>query len=344
MSARRPERRLNLLTGEWVLLSPQRLARPWQGAVAESDTEPGLHYDPNCYLCPGNARVGGVKNPAYDGVYVFDNDFPALTPPGEGQAAAPGSDPLFVTEPESGLCRVVCYAPDHSQTMAHLPVPVLRAVVDTWATQSAELNARPDIGAVTIFENRGEMMGSSNPHPHGQIWATAGLPNELAKEDARQRAWLQAYGEPLLAAYLRRELELGERIVLQNDGFVGLVPYWATWPYETMVLPRRAVSGLDGLNDSERNDLADLLGRLTSAYDELFATACPYSMGFHQGPSKAADNSHFIMHAHFYPPLLRSAAIRKFMVGFEMLAMPQRDLAPEDAAARLRSAVEACGA
>jgi UDPglucose--hexose-1-phosphate uridylyltransferase len=340
MSARRPERRLNLLTGEWVLLSPQRLARPWQGAVADTDTGPGAHYDPDCYLCAGNARVGGVKNPAYDGVYVFDNDFPALTPPDVGEGAASKPDPLFVSEPESGLCRVVCYSPDHSQTMAHLP----RAVVDTWAAQSAELNARPDIGAVTIFENRGEMMGSSNPHPHGQIWATAGLPNELAKEDARQRAWAQAHGEPLLATYLKRELELGERVVLQNDGFVGLVPYWATWPYEIMVLPRRAVSGLDQLGDSERNDLADLLGRLTSAYDELFATACPYSMGFHQGPSKAADNSHFIMHAHFYPPLLRSAAIRKFMVGFEMLAMPQRDLAPEDAAARLRSAVEAGGA
>ena len=338
MSDKRSERRLNLLTGDWVLVSPQRLARPWRGAVGEASGGPGPHHDPDCYLCPGNVRAGGVKNPAYDGVYVFDNDFPALLPPGDG--APPAADPLLVSEPESGVCRVVCYSPDHSQTMAQMPAAAIRAVVDVWASQSAELDARPDIGAVTIFENRGEMMGASNPHPHGQIWATSSIPNELAREDSRQRAWFEAHGEPLLAAYLRRELAAGERIVVENESFVGLVPYWASWPFETIVLPRRAVSGLGGLSEGERDALAGLLGRLTGAYDALFAAACPYSMGFHQRPSKAADDAHFIMHAHFYPPLLRSAAIRKFMVGFEMLAMPQRDLTPEDAAARLRSVVK----
>jgi UDPglucose--hexose-1-phosphate uridylyltransferase len=338
MSDMRPERRQNLLTGDWVLVSPQRLVRPWQGAIGEAVAGPGPHHDPDCYLCPGNVRAGGVKNPGYDGVFVFDNDFPALLPASDD--AARSADPLLVSEPESGVCRVVCYSPDHSQTMAHMPPAAIRAVVDVWAAQSAELGARPNVGAVTIFENRGEMMGASNPHPHGQIWATSSIPNELAREDARQRDWSAAHGEPLLAAYLRRELEAGERVVAQNAGFVGLVPYWATWPFETIVLPRRPVSGLDRLSDGERDALADMLGRLTGAYDALFATACPYSMGFHQRPAKAADDAHFIMHAHFYPPLLRSAAIRKFMVGFEMLAMPQRDLTAEDAAARLRSAVE----
>jgi UDPglucose--hexose-1-phosphate uridylyltransferase len=338
MSDKGSERRLNLLTGDWVLVSPQRLVRPWQGAVVGAAGAPGPHHDPDCYLCPGNVRAGGVKNPAYDGVYVFDNDFPALLPPGDGPPAV--ADPLLVSQPESGVCRVVCYSPDHSQTMAQMPVATIRAVVEVWASQSAELDARPDIGAVTVFENRGEMMGASNPHPHGQIWATSSIPNELAREDERQRAWFEAHGEPLLAAYLRRELAAGKRVVVENESFVGLVPYWATWPFETIVLPRRAVSGLDRVSDGERDALAELLGRLTGAYDALFATACPYSMGFHQRPSKAGDDAHFVMHAHFYPPLLRSAAIRKFMVGFEMLAMPQRDLTPEDAAVRLRSVVK----
>lgn len=337
-TGQRPERRLNLLTGDWVLVSPQRLVRPWRGAVGAASGGPGLGYDPDCYLCPGNARVGGAKNPVYTGAYVFDNDFPALLPPAEG--APPALDPLLVSEPQSGACRVVCYTPDHSQTMAHMPAAAIRAVVDVWASQSAELAARPDIGAVTVFENRGEMMGASNPHPHGQIWATSSVPNELAREDDRQRAWFDAHGEPLLAAYLRRELAAGERIVVANAGFVALVPYWATWPFETIVLPRRAVSGLDRLSDGERDDLADLLGRLTGVYDGLFAAPFPYSMGFHQCPSKAADDAHFILHAHFYPPLLRSASIRKFMVGFEMLAMPQRDLTAEDAAARLRAVLD----
>jgi UDPglucose--hexose-1-phosphate uridylyltransferase len=328
------ERRLNLLTGDWVLVSPQRLVRPWQGVVAEAAPPAGLAYDPGCYLCPGNARAGGARNPGYEGVYVFDNDYPALMPPGLGPA--PPVDPVLVAEPESGVCRVVCYSPDHGLTMARMSLGQIRAVVDVWAEQTAELSARPDVAAVTVFENRGE--GASNPHPHGQIWATSHVPNELAREDERQRAWLP--GEPLLSAYLRRELDAGERVVAQNAGFVAVVPWWAVWPFETLVLPRRPVGWLPDLGDAERDQLAALLSALIRAYDGLFATPCPYSMGFHQRPAKAAaGDAHFTLHAHFYPPLLRSATIRKFMVGFEMLAMPQRDLTPEAAAARLREAL-----
>jgi UDPglucose--hexose-1-phosphate uridylyltransferase len=222
--------------------------------------------------------------------------------------------------------------------MARMSRAAIRGVIDVWAAQSAELDAQPDIAAVTIFENRGAMMGASNPHPHGQIWATSSIPNELAREDDRQRAWFEAQGEPMLVAYLRRELEAGERVVFANDGFVALVPFWAAWPFEILVLPRRSVGRVHALTRPERDALADLLSRLTGAYDALFEIDFPYSMGLHQRPSKMADDAHFTLHLHFYPPLLRSATIRKFMVGFEMLAMPQRDLTPEDAAARLRAA------
>jgi UDPglucose--hexose-1-phosphate uridylyltransferase len=330
------ERRLNLLTGDWVLVSPQRSARPWQGAVSNGAPAVAAAYDPSCYLCPGNARAEGARNPSYAGVFVFDNDFPALS--GEGGTAS--ADPLLTAEPETGVCRVVCYSPDHSLTMARMPPAAIRDVVDVWAAETEALDARPDIAAVTVFENRGAMMGASNPHPHGQIWATSSLPNELAREDARQRAWFAEHGEPLLAAYLRRELDAGERVVAETDAFVALVPYWAVWPFETLILPRRPVSRLPDITAPERDGLAALLARLTRGYDALFATACPYSMGFHQRPSKLTDDAHFTLHGHVYPPLLRSAAIRKFMVGFEMLAMPQRDLTPEEAAARLKAAVE----
>jgi UDPglucose--hexose-1-phosphate uridylyltransferase len=332
------ERRLNLLTGDWVLVSPQRLARPWRGEETPPALEPPPRYDPDCPLCPGNPRAGGATNPDYDGVFVFENDFPALT-----AAAAPETrphDPLLVSESESGVCRVVCYSPDHGQGLAQMPRAAIRAVVDVWAAQSAELAAHPEIAAVTVFENRGPMMGASNPHPHGQIWATSSVPNELAREDARQRAWLETEGERLLAAYLRRELAANDRIVLENEGFVVLTPHWAAWPFETLILPRRQVASLPQLAEQDRAALADALGRLMAAYDALFDTPFPYSMGFHQAPARAADARHFTLHGHVYPPLLRSASIRKFMVGFELLAMPQRDLTPEDAAARLRAALQ----
>jgi UDPglucose--hexose-1-phosphate uridylyltransferase len=331
------ERRLNLLTGEWILISPQRLARPWQGAVGGVGKVPALHHAPDCYLCPGSVRAGGAHNPDYAGVHVFDNDFPALLPPLEGQAVP--SDPLLVSAPESGACRVICYSPDHSRTMSQLPHEGIRAIVDVWAAQTQELEKRADIRAVTIFENKGTMMGASNPHPHGQIWATQSVPHLLGNEDEHQRRWLAAHGEPLLIAYLNRELDAKSRIVVQNDAFVALVPFWAAWPFETLVLPRRAAASLDQFDDATRDALADILLRLTAAYDALFDTPFPYSMGIHQRPRGTEDAGHFVCHIHFYPPLLRSASIRKFMVGFEMFAMPQRDLTPEEAAERLTALI-----
>jgi UDPglucose--hexose-1-phosphate uridylyltransferase len=332
-----PERRLNLLTGDWVLVSPHRLSRPWQGAVADQPAHAAAKHDPNCHLCPTNRRIGGAANPDYSGVWVFENDFPALL--AAGSPSGVGSDPILVSEPESGICRVICYSPEHDQAMARMPITAIRRLVDVWAAQTTELSARPDIGAITLFENRGEMMGASSPHPHGQIWATASVPNELQREDERQRLWLGKHGKPLLDAYLERELSDPVRIVFSNLNFVVLVPYWAAWPFETLVLPRRCVGALDELSDAERNDFAEALGHLSRCYDALFATPFPYTMGIHQRPPKLADDRHFTLHAHYFPPLLRSASIRKFMVGFEMLAMPQRDLTPEAAADRLRSAL-----
>lgn len=332
---KRAERRQNLLTGDWILVSPERLARPWQGATGTSAPTSSLHYDPSCYLCPGNVRAGGVRNPHYASVFIFDNDFPALVPSTEPTTRS--HDPLLVSETEAGICRVLCYSPDHAKSMSLMSVPEIRAVIDAWAVQFAELDARDDVGAVTIFENHGQMMGASNPHPHGQIWATRNVPSAFAKEDTRQREYLAAYGEPLLIAYVRRELDQEVRVVYANDDFVVLVPYWAEWPFETMVLPRRAYCCLGELGGRERDALADVLHRLTKGYDGLFGVPFPYSMGFHQRPSNEKAAPHFVLHAHFYPPLLRSAGIRKFMVGFEMLAMPQRDLTPEDAAERLRA-------
>ena len=338
MSGAAAERRLNLLTGDWVLVSPHRMSRPWRGAVSPPPPPARLSHDPECYLCAGNARVGGVRNPDYSGVHVFANDFPALLEndqPGARDARAP--DDLLLREGETGVCRVICYSPDHGLTLSRMTPARIEPVIETWAEQFTVLGARPDIAAVTIFENRGEMMGASNPHPHGQIWATSSVPNELAREDARQRDWFAANGEPLLIAYLRRELRAEERVVFANDAFVVLVPFWAAWPFETLILPRAPVSGLNQLGAAERRGLAEALARLTAGYDALFAAPFPYTMGFHQPPTDGRPSEHFTLHAHFYPPLLRSASIRKFMVGFEMLGMPQRDLTPEAAAERLRA-------
>lgn len=334
MSNTTSERRQNLLTRDWVLVSPQRATRPWQGATEPPARQPAASHDPDCYLCPGNARAGGAHNPAYADVYVFDNDFPALVSEAGGPSA---SDDVLRREAEHGACRVICYGPDHSRTMAVMTISEIRAVIDAWAREYAALSARPDIAAVTIFENRGAMMGASNPHPHGQIWATSHIPNELARESDGQRAWLAAHDVPLLSDYLRRELEANERIVVANETFVALVPWWAAWPFELLILPRRPVPALPALDDAKRDGLADILSRVTRAYDRLFQAPFPYTMGFHQEPPNATPGGGFTLHAHFYPPLLRSATVRKFMVGFEMLAMPQRDITPESAAERLRA-------
>jgi len=333
-----PHRRYNPLTSEWVIVSPHRLSRPWQGQVETPPQESRPTYDPACYLCPGNERAGGARNPAYTGTYVFDNDFPALlpdTPPGEVDVQG-----VLVAGAERGICRVVCFSPRHDLTLPELEPAALRQVVDTWAEQTEELGARPFINHVQIFENKGAMMGCSNPHPHGQIWATQHLPNEPAKEQAAQLAYRAAHGDCLLCDYLALELAQGERIVCANKHFVALVPFWATWPFETMILSRRHVSSLPDLGDAKRDALADLIKRLTTRYDNLFQTSFPYSAGFHQRPTDGDPHPEWHLHAHFYPPLLRSATVRKFMVGFEMLGTPQRDLTAETSAACLRALSE----
>ncbi len=327
----RPHRRFNPLTGGWVQVSPQRMGRPWQGEVSEPDPQPPA-YDPGCYLCPGNARVGGEANPDYAGVYVFDNDFPALMPEDAGGAAS--DDPLLRAEPSGGLCRVICFSPDHGKSLPLLTPAQLRAVIDTWADQSAELGAR--FANVQVFENKGAMMGCSNPHPHGQVWASAHWPQETAAEDARQRAYVAEHGRPLLIDLADREAA-GERVVEANDDWLAIVPFWAAWPFETLLLPRFAVQRLPQLAPSQRDSLAAILKALTTRYDNLFKTSFPYSMGWHQAPFSQGAIDHWQLHAHFYPPLLRSASVRKFMVGYEMLGEPQRDLTPERAAEMLRS-------
>ncbi|MCL9999570.1 MAG: UDP-glucose--hexose-1-phosphate uridylyltransferase [Erythrobacter sp.] len=327
----RPQRRYNPLTGGWVQVSPQRMGRPWQGELSEPDPPPPP-YDPACYLCPGNARVGGEANPAYEGVYVFDNDFPALA---EDQPAEVDHDPLFRAEASAGVCRVICFSPDHGKSLPLQTPQQLRSVIDTWADQTAELGAR--FANVQVFENKGAMMGCSNPHPHGQVWATAHLPQEVASEDERQREYFAEHGRPMLLDAASREATTSERVVESNDDWLAVVPFWAAWPFETLLLPRFAVQRMPQLTDGQRDSLAAILKALATRYDNLFRTSFPYSMGWHQAPFGMPDAGHWQLHAHFYPPLLRSASVRKFMVGYEMLGEPQRDLTPERAAEMLRS-------
>lgn len=331
-------RRFNPLNGEWVLVSPHRNRRPWLGQTEAMAPSALPAHDPNCHLCPGNERASGVHNPRYTGTFVFDNDFAALrtdVPLGRFEHG-----PLIQAQAETGLCRVICFSPRHDLGLAQLPATQVRGVVDTWAQQGCELGARPDIGAVQIFENRGAMMGASNPHPHGQIWASASVPPILALEAGTQLAWLQQHGECLLCSYLKQELADGERLVLKNAHFAVLVPFWATWPFETLVMPRRHATTLDALGGAERDALAEVLQGLVASYDRQFDCAFPYSFGWHQAPCRSTETQSFHLHGHFYPPLLRSATVRKFMVGYEMLAGPQRDITPETAAERLRAKIE----
>jgi UDPglucose--hexose-1-phosphate uridylyltransferase len=333
-----PHERFNPLTQRWVLVSPQRMQRPWQGQVDATPRETGVSYDPSCYLCPGNARVGGAKNPTYASTFVFDNDFAAL------QSGVPSGEcneqELLRARSESGRCRVVCFSPRHDLTLARMSVPEIEAVIDTWCEEFCELGHDPKIRAVQIFENRGAMMGCSNPHPHGQIWANENVPDELAQEAASQEAYFQKQQSSLLQDYLQLELQKSERLVCANESFAVVVPYWAIWPYECLLISRRLVPSIVELNPEERRDLADILRRLTIRYDNLFKTSFPYTMGFHQCPTDGGARPGFHFHGHFYPPLLRSATVRKFMVGYELLAMPQRDITPESAAAQLRALPE----
>lgn len=298
-------------------------------------------HDPACYLCPGNERAGGAVNPEYTDTFVFTNDFASLLPDlPDGDCAQNDADDLLVAEPETGICRVICYSPRHDLTLARLGVGQARKVVDLWCEEFRALGSRETIGHVQIFENRGSVMGCSNPHPHGQIWATRNVPMFPAAEDARQAAYMEERDTCLLCRYLETERARGERIIFENASFVVLVPFWATWPFETMILPRVHMGSILEMSPAQRDDLADAMVRLNIRYDNLFQTSFPYSMGIHQIPTDGGDHPHWHFHLHYYPPLLRSRSVKKFMVGFEMMAMPQRDLTAEGAAARLREQVE----
>lgn len=341
-----PHRRYNPLSDEWLLVSPQRTRRPWQGQMEASPLVQLPAYDPHCYLCPGNMRAGSMQNPPYQQTFVFPNDFAALLPaPGVAEFADGANDAgrpaLLQARSARGSCRVICYSPRHDLSLASLELPALSAVVETWVHQTQELAADPTVRYVQIFENRGTMMGASNPHPHGQIWAGDDLPVLPAREQASQSRHFARYGRTLLSDYLETELERDERIVCADAHFVALVPFWAVWPFETLLISRRPVPDLPALLPAERRALAAILSRLTAAYDRLFQVAFPYSMGFHQKPCDEQMHPEWHLHAHFYPPLLRSASVRKFMVGYEMLAEAQRDITAEQAAARLRTLVAA---
>jgi UDPglucose--hexose-1-phosphate uridylyltransferase len=331
-----PHRRWNPLRRSWVMVSPHRTQRPWQGEVSKTAAPASLTYDPECYLCPGNKRAGGEVNPPYDGVFSFVNDYAAVLPNPPARVDATDS-PLLAAEPVQGICKVLCFHPDHSLTLAKMQRPDIRRVVDAWASETEEIAAIDWIHNIQIFENRGAMMGASNPHPHCQIWATSHIPDEPALETEAQQAYVAEKGSCLLCDYLAAERASGDRVIAENDHFTAIVPWWAVWPFETMILSRRHLGMLPQLTGDERDSLADILKRLTTRYDNLFDVSFPYTMGFHQSPVDGNAHPEWHFHAHFYPPLLRSATVRKFMVGFEMLGMPQRDITPEDAAARLRA-------
>ncbi len=336
MNFDRPHRRLNLLTGQWVLVSPHRARRPWQGQVEKAPVEQLPPYDPTCYLCPGNQRNTGNHNPPYTGTFVFDNDFAALLPPEAGEAGEPQRGGLFVAEPDNGICRVICFSPRHDLSLPELSQEEVEAVVRTWTEQTLDLGKRDFINYVQVFENKGAMMGASNPHPHSQVWSTQAIPNEPAVELERQAAYLNEHGSCLLCDYLAAERASGERVVAGNDHFTAVTPFWAVWPFEVMLISHRHVGALADLTPGEVTGLADVIRQVTIRYDNLFEVSFPYSMGFHQTPTDGRAYPAHHLHAHYYPPLLRSATVRKFMVGFELLGMPQRDLTPETAAARLR--------
>ncbi len=330
-----PHRRFNPLNREWVMVSPHRAKRPWQGQVEKHAVHQLPAYDPTCYLCPGNERAGGVHNPVYTGPFVFDNDFAALLPE-SGEMNAPGDHPLMLAESETGICRVVCFSPRHDLTLPELPQADVEAVIQTWMKESADLAVRTDIAYVQVFENKGAMMGCSNPHPHSQIWSQSRLPNEPAKELRTQQEYYNEHGTQLLVDYVREEEKQQKRVIAGNEHFLAVVPFWAVWPFEVLLSARRPLARLQDLSAVEISALADMMHQITVRYDNLFETSFPYSMGFHQAPADGEPHPEWVLHAHFYPPLLRSATIRKFMVGYELMAMPQRDITPETAAERLR--------
>jgi len=331
-----PHRRYNLLTGEWVLVSPVRTERPWSGQEESSISSPAAPYDADCYLCPGNARAGGKKNPLYEGTYTFTNDFAALIPLSD-ENVHETADNLLRSEPEHGICRVICYTPRHDLTIARMQRPAVSAIVDTWIHEYEQLGSLEQVNHVQIFENRGLMMGCSNPHPHGQIWANSSIPTIPGRESREQKNYYEKNKVCLLCDYLERELTDQERILFTNDSFVALVPFWAFWPFETMIIPRFHAADISSMSEAQKSDLAELMISLGIAYDNLFHTSFPYSMGFHQQPTDGGEYPEWHWHIHYLPPLLRSQSIKKHMVGYELLAMPQRDITPESAVSLLRA-------
>ncbi len=328
-----PHRRYNPLIDEWILVSPHRTKRPWQGSHEKRALDERPRYDPDCYLCPGNIRANGERNTDYKSTFVFVNDFAAVLP--QAPEVDPSHDPLFKLKAVRGDARVICFSPRHDLTLAEMSLPEIRLVVDLWAQQTLELGER--FSWVQVFENRGALMGSSNPHPHGQIWATDTPGTIPTKEDSQQRSYLEGNSGNLLLDYARQELNHGERLVVENESWLVVTPFWAIWPFETLLLPKGPARRLSDLNDAQRADLAQILKQLLVKYDNLFEVSFPYSMGWHGAPYTGEDSSHWQLHAHFYPPLLRSATVKKFMVGYEMLAEAQRDITPEQAALRLRN-------
>lgn len=330
--------RLNILTGDWILVSPHRMKRPWQGKVEDLPNDNRPAYDPKCYLCPGNKRADRSVNPHYKDSFVFTNDFSALlidTPKGEID-----EENLLIANSESGICKVICFSPRHDLTLPQMSVEAIEKVIELWQKEFEELSANPSIKYIQIFENKGELMGCSNPHPHGQIWSSSSIPLELSKETIQQKKYFDQHGRSLLSAYLELELKKQERIVLENEYFVALVPFWAVWPYETMIVSRRHVQNITNFTIEEKKSFAIILKQLTAKYDNLFEISFPYSAGIHQAPVNDGDHTEWHWHMHFYPPLLRSATVKKFMVGYEMLANPQRDITAESAADKLKTLSE----
>lgn len=329
-------RRYNILTGEWILVSPHRSKRPWQGQNETVTKRKTKKYDSECYLCPGNTRINGEQNPGYNDVFIFQNDFAALK---ENYIPYSVNEGLLKAESESGICRVICFSPDHSKSLADMKVLAIAKVIEAWCQQYEELGQMENINYVQIFENKGAVMGCSNPHPHGQIWSQSTLPNEIIKKDEHQQKYFNTNQRSILKDYLTQELDLNERVIYKNDSFVVLTPFWAIWPFETMILPKKHCQNITQLNKDERVDFAEAISIITKAYDKLFDCSFPYSSGIHQAPTNNKNNNHWHWHMSFYPPLLRSATVKKFMVGYEMFGMPQRDITAEQAARRLRSLI-----
>ncbi len=330
-----PHTRFNPLTGDWVLVSPHRTKRPWQGKIEQPSTPQSVPYDSKCFLCPGNQRAGNVKNPLYQTTFVFDNDFAALLPdiPEESM----DEKGLLVARGEQGLCRVVCHSPRHDLSFPLLTHVEICAVIDTWASEYIEIGSRKNINYVLIFENRGEITGASSPHPHSQLWANKSIPNLAAVETLRQGEYANSRSSCMLCDYVKLELQMQSRMILRNDSFAALTPFWAVWPFEVMVLPLEHHADLGGLPRKARSDLADIVNRLSIRFDNLFCAPFPYSMGIHQRPTDGKEHEEWHFHVHFFPPLLRSMSVRKLMAGYEVLAMPQRDVTPEDGARKLRN-------